>query len=184
MRRLRAAPWLACLLSLALGCRDDVARPVHVVAGAGAKDEMTLLPRASLAEYIEVSPDESRLLITLSSDARSCDTGTEAPTDAVSLSVNVVFPAGTQAEPGSYPMLEAGADPQKPHALPTAKLASGRVDFLPGGSLELRRLDLTHRGAVEGLLKFEFPGSADRPATRISGPFLAHFCRVNRLRAP
>lgn len=176
--------WFLATSALLLSCRDDAPAPVRIVAGAGTGDDLTLLPRASLAEYIEVSPSQSTLLITLSSDPRSCEAGAETPSDALSLSVRIVLPGGAKPEPGSYPMLSAGMDPEKPHALPTAKLRSGRVEFPAGGSLELRKVDLGNRGSVEGLLKFEFPGSAERPATRISGAFRAHFCRVNRLGEP
>ena len=167
-----------------VSCRDDASAPVRIVAGAGPNDDLTLVPRASLAEYIEVGPGDSTLLISLSSEARSCDGAPDTPPQAVSLSVKVVLPGGAKLEPGSYPMLGVGADPQKPYALPTAKLRGNRIEFPPGGSLELRKVDLENRGSLEGRLLFEFPGSAERPATRISGAFRAHFCRVDRLGSP
>jgi hypothetical protein len=66
--------------------------------------------------------------------------------------------------------------------LSTVKLHGRRQELQPGGELTLSQVDVSPQGTVEGLLKFEFTGSAERPATRVSGHFLAHFCRINRLR--
>jgi hypothetical protein len=181
-------PWLkpkALELALALAraaSRDNTASPIRIFASADARDQLTLVPRASLAEYIEISPTESALLLTLTSVERSCDGGPEPQGDSVSLAVRVLLPGTGKLTPGSYPILSGEQGEGRARALPTVKLRGRRVELRPGGELELREVDLSPQGSVAGLLKFEFPGDAEHPATRVSGRFSAHFCRISRLR--
>lgn len=173
----------AALLALAVlpACRDNSAAPIRIVLGPAPSDEATLVPKASLAELIEISQNETALLLTLSSVEQGCE-GPKAPqADAVSVSVRLVLPNGAKLEPGNYPLL--GADVvDKVHAVSTVNLHGRRKELRPGGDLQLQQVDATAQGTLEGLLKLEFAGDVEQPATRVSGRFLAHFCRINRLR--
>lgn len=173
--------WLLLAGSLP-ACRDDAAAPIHIVAGPQPSDSVTLVPRSALAEYIEVSADESALLVTLTSVERACGDPPRPAEDAVSLMLRVALPGGARLKPGGYPILADARDAERPHARITVKLRGHRKELLPGGELELRSVDLNPRGSVSGLLKLEFPGDAEHPATRVSGRFSAHFCRVSRLK--
>jgi hypothetical protein len=164
------------------GCRDNAAAPIRIDLGPGASDELTLIPRASLAELIEISPRESALFLTLTSAERTCEALAEADSDAAGVAIRLLLPAGSKLEPGSFPLLADGQSPDKPHVLSTVKLHGRRQELQPGGELTLSQVDATPQGSVEGLLKFEFTGNVEHPATRVSGHFLAHFCRINRLR--
>ncbi len=155
---------------------------MSILLGPHPADAATLVPRASLAEYIEISPDESVLLLTLSSEERSCEAPATSSPDAISLSMRVALPAGSKLEAGAYPVIGAGQAPSRPHALGTVKLKGRRRELPAGGELLLSNIDASPQGTLEGVLKLEFTGDAQRPATRVSGRFLAHFCRVNRLR--
>jgi hypothetical protein len=167
---------VAALLALTTlsGCRDNAASPIRIVLGPAPSDEATLVPKASLAELIEVSPNETELLLTLSSIEQGCE-GPKAPQpDALSVSVRLVLPNGAKLEPGSYPLL--GADVvDKPHAVSVVHLHGRRKELRPGGDLQLQQVDATAQGSLEGLLKLEFAGDVEHPATRVSGRFLAHF---------
>ena len=171
------------LLSLP-ACRDRGGAPIRIVLGPTPQDEVTLTPRSSLAEYIEVSAAETALLLTFYSAPRACDEGPDpAPgPDSVGLSVRIVLPQGEKLGPGSFPLLASSDAPQGAYATSTVKLHGQRRELLPGGSVELGALDLNPQGSVEGLLKLEFPGDIGHPATRVSGRFIAYFCRINRLR--
>jgi hypothetical protein len=173
----------ATLLALALsaGCRDNSAAPIRVVLGPAPSDEATLVPKASLAELIEISPSETALLLTLSSVEQGCEGPPVAQADALSVSVRLVLPNGAPLEPGNYPLLGAEVV-DKPHAMATVHLHGRRKELRPGGDLQLQHVDATAQGTLEGLLKLEFAGDVEQPATRVSGRFLAHFCRINRLR--
>lgn len=140
------------------------------------------MPRASLAELIEVSPNESVLFLTLTSAARTCDRPTDPEPDAASISMRLVLPGGSALQPGAFPLVADGQSVDKPHVLASVKLHGRRQELRPGGELTLGQVDASPQGGVEGLLKFEFTGDAEHPATRVSGHFLAHFCRINRLR--
>ena len=169
-------------LSLLAGCRDNAASPIHLVLGPAPGDEVTLVPRASLAELIEISPSESALLLTLTSVERTCEALPAPNAEAVGVALRLVLPGGAKLEPGNYPLLDAAQAEGRPHVQATVKLHGRRLELRPGGELELRQLDPSPQGALEGLLKLEFTGDAEHPATRVSGHFLAHFCRINRLR--
>jgi hypothetical protein len=150
------------------------------VLGPDAKDEATFTPRAALAELIETSPTETTLLVHLTTAPRTCD-GLPPPTpDEVAVALRLTLPAGVAVAPGSFPRgaLADGA----PALSTTVKLRGRKHELMPGGEVSLTRVDATPRGAIEGLLKLEFAGDAERPATRVSGRFLAHFCKISRLR--
>jgi hypothetical protein len=173
--------WLLLVGGL-LGCRDESAGAISIVTGPGRSDEATLVPRASLAEYIEVTPSESAVLLTFSSEPRGCEPGPEPKPSAVTLAIRLVLPNGSKLEPGSFPILGEKALADRPHAQPTVKLQGRRHELRPGGELTLQKVELSPQGYLAGLLSFESPGDAEHPATRVSGHFLAHFCRINRLR--
>ena len=175
--------WREILLTCALvACKADAAAPIRIVVGPGPSDQVTLVPGAALAEYIEVSAEQSVLLLTLSSSQRGCDSPPSTGNDGIGVSIRLNLPQGKKLEAGSYPILGEGADPAQPRASITVKLQGRRHELRPGGELELRELDLGPRGFISGLLKLESPGDAEHPATRVAGQFLAHFCRINRLR--
>lgn len=150
--------------------------------GPTPSDEVTLVPRASLAELIEITETESALFLTLTSALRTCEALPEPDPDNVGVSLRLVLPGGSKLEPGSYPIVDASQSVDKPHVLSTVKLHGRRQELRPGGELTLTQIDATPQGSIEGLLKFEFTGDVEHPATRVSGHFLAHFCRINRLR--
>lgn len=153
-----------------------------IVLGPKPSDEVTLIPQAALAEYIEISPTEGALLLTLSSEPRTCEAGAPSGPEAVSLSIRIVLPGGVPPNAGAYPMVGAGQSSEQPHALGTVKLRGHRSELPPGGEIVIQKVEANPQGTLEGLLKLEFTGNAERPATRVSGRFLAHFCRINRLR--
>jgi hypothetical protein len=170
------------LLLLLAGCRDTAAPTIRIDVGPAPTDEATLVPLASLAEFIELGPTESALLITLSSSPRTCEAPTSSEPDAASIAMRLLLPGGTKLAPGSYPLVAGGQSEDKPRVLATVKLNGRRRELGPGGELTISQVDLGPRGSVEGLLKFEFAGDAEHAATRVSGRFLAHFCRFSPLR--
>ncbi|HYQ16475.1 MAG TPA: hypothetical protein VEQ58_11980 [Polyangiaceae bacterium] len=169
-------------LLLLTACRDNVGAPIRIVLGATANDELTLTPRASLAELIEISPTETALLLTLTSAARTCDALPQDEPDAASVALRLWLPGAAKLEPGTFPLLEGTPTSDKPYAVATVKLHGRRQELRAGGDLQLTQVDSSPQGSLEGLLKLEFTGDATHPATRVSGHFLARFCRINRLR--
>ena len=177
----RRAAWLLAF-SLVGGCRDNTGAPIRIVLGPAPSDELTLAPRASLAEFIEISPTESALLLTLTSAARTCDALPEGEADAASVALRLWLPGAAKLEPGTFPLLQGSPVSDKPYALATVRLNGRRRELRAGGDLQLTQVELGPQGTLEGLLKLEFTGDGTDPATRVSGHFLARFCRINRLR--
>lgn len=172
----------SALFALALlGCRDHTAEPIQLSLGPAATDTATLIPRAAIAELIEISPTESVLLLTLSSTARSCDAPAAPDPEAVGVSIRLTLASGAKLVAGNYPMLPV-TTPDKPSLLVTVKMRTRRQELRPGGELQLTGVDPSPQGALEGRIAFEFSGELDQPATRVSGRFLARFCRISRLR--
>lgn len=148
--------------------------------GPAASDEASFTPRAALAELIELSPSETALFIHLTSAERTCDQLPAPTTDEVAVALRLTLPAGVKLVPGSFPRppVAEGAAP----LVTTVKLRGQKRELQPGGEISLTRVEANPQGVIEGLLKLEFPGDAQRPATRVAGRFLAHFCKINRLR--
>jgi hypothetical protein len=170
------------LVGLLSACRDDAAAPVRIVLGPASQDEVTLVPKSSLAELIEISPTETELHLTLSSIERGCDGAVNSSPDEVSLAVRLRLPGGAKLDAGRYPVAEPSPAADKPHALATVRSRGRRTELRPGGDVELQQVDATPLGSLVGLLKLDYAGDAEHPATRVSGRFAAHFCRINRLR--
>ncbi|MDF3067853.1 MAG: hypothetical protein K0R38_3454 [Polyangiaceae bacterium] len=179
MPRAREGLTFALLFALA-GCRSEPVPSIHVVLGPAASDEATFTPRAALAELIEVSPSETTLLVHLPSSERTCDAVAPASVEEVAVALRLTLPAGVKLVPGRFPRPPAveGTAP----LVTTVKLRGRKHELRPGGELSLSRIDASPQGVLEGLLKLEFAGDAEQPATRVSGRFLAHFCKINRLR--
>jgi hypothetical protein len=179
--RVALGVWLLAL-SLLGGCHDNAGAPIRIVLGPAPGDELTLTPRASLAELIEISPTESALLLTLTSAERACDAPPEAEPDAASVALRLWLPGAAKLEPGTFPLLEGSPTSDKPFAIATVKVHGRRQELHAGGDVQLSQVDPGPQGTLEGLLKLEFTGDAAQPATRVSGHFSARFCRINRLR--
>ncbi|RYZ07920.1 MAG: hypothetical protein EOO73_09470 [Myxococcales bacterium] len=150
--------------------------------GPAASDEATFTPRSALAELIEVSPSETTLLVHLTSSERTCDAVAPASAEEVAVALRLTLPAGVKLEPGSFPRPPFVAVEGRAPLMATVKLRGRKHELRPGGELSLSRIEANPQGVLEGLLKLEFAGDAEQPATRVSGRFLAHFCKINRLR--
>jgi hypothetical protein len=178
----RSALALVGCLALLGACRDEAAAPIRITLGPSPQDEVTLVPKASLAELIEISPTESELHLTFSSQERGCDAPAASTPDSLDLAVRLRLPGGAKLDPGRYPVAEANPAADKPHALATVRLHGRRSELRPGGDLELHQVDASPQGSIDGLLKLDYAGDAEHASTRVSGRFSAHFCRINRLR--
>jgi hypothetical protein len=145
--------------------------------------------KGAFSEYVEVPEQRNELRITLASYGVSCEQWIPPGKDDTAILVTIVTPPGTPPTAAKYPWVGLPAEPTEgapslPHptayALPKALVGPASRLFEPGGSVQLSRVDVEMRGAIEGTLAFEFPGTADRPATRLDGGFSAALCRISR----
>src|SRR5690606_8349066 len=105
------------------------------------------------------------------------------PEGAASITVVAVAPPGSALGTGEYVWAghEAhGGTPSRPersYAAPAVRVGPKSFVLQPGGQLRLTEALLTPSGHVEGILAFEFSGTAEHPATAVKGSFRARICR-------
>lgn len=181
-----------CILTLA-GCSRGPEHRVTITEGP----TVTRFPvKGAFAEYFEVSGQRNELRITLSSYGASCERWVPPAGDDPVALVTVVTPPqvtptataypwpGLPAEVGAGNGEAASAAPHPPapvaYALPKVLLGKRSRLFQPGGGVTLSRVELDTHGTIAGTLAFEFPGTAEHPATRLDGTFEAPLCRISR----
>lgn len=180
---LRRDPWVACLVTTiscaALACDERKTHEITIIDGATTT---RLATRSEFAEYVELPGDHNELRITLASYPVSCDRWV-GPAEGQSLvTVVITLPPETQPAPGSYSwsaIPPADEHIRTSYALPKAHFGPRARLFEPGGAVRLTGVQLDAHGSITGTLAFEFPGEADRPATRIDGNFDARVCRLS-----
>jgi len=172
-------------LATGAGCHQDSGAAVQLVVGRRNTEQRSFVPRTALARYVELPREHNELILTLASYKASCERFVPPGPGQASVTVTLVTPPGRKPETGSYdwrgPALRGGTKSRPGHAYaePTARIGSRSYIFPPGGSVQLKHVALDPHGRVDGLLAFEFPGDADRPAMSIKGRFHAKICRLD-----
>ncbi len=165
--------------SAVLSCDRASTHEITVVDGASiAHFEV----KSAFAEYIEVAGVRDQLTLTLSSYPLSCERWVAPHEGDSALTIVIVSPPGSAPSVGTYPWsgIPAADQPLKePYALPKAQFGDRSRLFEPGGSVRLTALRLESHGTIAGTVAFEFPGTAESPATRIDGSFDAKVCRLS-----
>ncbi len=179
---MRARHPLVCLLVvIAAGCQRTPKPALRLDVGPAANEKISFAPESAFAEYIELPGVGHELRITLASYAVSCENWIAPTRDQVLVNVLVTVPPGAPPGPGAY----AWSGPSdRARALPSARIGPRGYEFPPGGSVTLSNVELEARGSVTGVLAFEFPGDAERPAKSLSGAFDAKLCRVSKAGQP
>jgi hypothetical protein len=167
------------LLALSLGaCSKPKADVLTIVEGTSTS---RFTVKSAFADYVELPGARNELRITLAGYPASCDRWTPPGEDERLVTVVVVTPPDAKPAVATYPWLGLPPDGEpvrEPYALPKALHGKTSRLFDPGGGISLTGVALEQHGSIRGTLAFEFPGAADRPATRIEGSFTAPLCRV------
>lgn len=168
----------AIVLSIAAGCADRNVREITFTDGSNTR---RIAVRSAFAEYLELGSLRSEIRLTLASYPVSCERWIPPPDAEAAVTVVIVLPAGSRPAAGSF-AFRGVPPPEEPvrEAYAVPKVLLGRRSRLlePGGTLKLGTLQTEPHGSVTGLLAFEYPGTAERPATRLEGAFTAKMCRV------
>lgn len=172
----RAPSGAALLAAALLGCGPSRDQAVSLVDGATA----TRFPvQSAYAEYIELPGMRNELRLTLADYAVSCERWIPPKEGTHALTLVVATPSKDPPKVGSYAW--TGVVPEgplaEPYALPKVLIGDRSRLFEPGGMVRLTEVGLDAHGTIRGTLAFEFPGDANRPATRITGNFEAKMCR-------
>ena len=173
----RCVAALSCLVSF--GCNPKPKYEITILQ-AGASTRFPVV--TAFAEYVELPSSHDELRLTLAGYAASCDAWVPPKKGESALDVTIVLPAGVRPTATTYAWtgIPNPEEPLKaPYALPKALFGEGSRLFEPGGTVRLTDVELDLHGSVKGTLAFEYPGDADRPATRIDGGFEARFCRID-----
>lgn len=176
---------VVAMAALARGCHAPEAAELELVVGAEDSERVRFRPESSFAELLRLPGEHDELRVTLAGYEASCERFVPPGPGRASITVTVAFPAGVEPKPGTYSWTghEAHggtpARPERPYALPTARLGPRGYVFPPGGSITLSAVELSPRGRVEGLLAFSFPGDASHPAMSATGRFSARLCRAD-----
>ena len=176
------------LLGLVLclsACRAESHGNVSLVLGESRVEPRVVEVRSAFAEYLVLPDLRNELRITLASYESSCDHYALPRSDETALIVTIATPAATPPGKGAYDWAGHAAHggtperPERPYAVPVARVGDRGYEFQPGGSVELKELGLAEGDRVAGLLNFEFPGDGQRAAQGIKGSFSARVCRSN-----
>jgi len=187
MRALRFPTWsfrvVALLLLLPACAQRKLPEIEFTLSAPGVK--RSFAPLAALAEYLELPNGGNELRITLSSYPLSCDTFRAPTAEEILVTVTLVTGADTQITPNSYPWAghpRTGEAPQARSAEPIIRIGARSWSLAPGGQIKLQEAPLDRERVISGLLDFEFPGTAEAGASRLSGAFKAKLCQVERLK--
>jgi hypothetical protein len=181
MRRapLRRSALVLALICPCVACEERKTHEITITDGATTT---RLTTQSEFAEYVALPGDHNELRLTLASYQASCDRWVPPADGQTLITVVIVLPPETSPAPGAYGWsgIPTTDEPLRAsYALPKAHFGSRARLFEPGGAVRLTQVQLDAHGSVAGTLAFEFPGEADRPATRIDGNFEAHVCRVS-----
>lgn len=203
-------PLMLVLCSIASGCDSEAPAKIHVNLGARPEDQLSFVPKASLAEYTELPGEGAELRVILSSHPATCDAYVPLADDQILVAMTFSLPSGVKLQPGPYlwmglsehdlhpdasaPSTIAQApanaarvpdapsdDPQIARVLPFIRIGKRAAELPPGGHVELTEVRLDAQGTVRGLLKIEQAGSVGLPATSLLGSFAARWCRISML---
>lgn len=165
-------------------CRPKTGSEIYVIGGPDPAAHREFRPLASYAEYLVLPGARRELKVTLASYAVSCDAFVEPGEDDTSVTITVLSPIDQEIAPGSYVWAGHAAHggteqmPERPYALPVARIGHRGLVLPPGGELQLDSVATTQDGRVRGLLNFDFAGDAERPAASMKGSFEAKLCRA------
>ncbi|MBN2191899.1 MAG: hypothetical protein JW751_03715 [Polyangiaceae bacterium] len=176
----------ACLLG---GCGRTTAPAIELVLGEDDRAPRTIAPKSAWAEHLAVPGARNELRIVLGTGDIPCDRYVPLGDDEVLLTITITSPLERPIGPGVYAWTEStrASDPKAPTpplAIPKVVIGNRSIQPLPGGGIELRRVELPPQGMVTGVLGFAFPGGAGAPATSIKGTFAARSCVAGDTIAP
>jgi hypothetical protein len=178
---------VACVsLVFTSACHERNEPTIQLVTGMGNEQQLSLSPKSSFAEYVELPTQGDQLSIVLTDFTSSCDEYTSTPANGVMITLTFILPVGQRPLAGTYPWPGlpsnvnslAELDLKAPIVIPVVKHGPKSMTLLPGGSVDLQRLSLERQGEVAGVMRLEQSGGDGQPATRLFGSFVARVCRT------
>ncbi len=184
--------WLTSLiLCPAIGlssCRDSSAPVVQIVAGNSNEQQISFAPKVSFAEYAELPAGGDELRVSLANYDLKCDGYSPVPEGGVIVVLTFLLPVGQRPSVGTYPwpglptggkLSDANFELKTQLVMPVVRIGKTSTALLPGGNVDIQRINLERQGEVVGVMRLEQSGGDGQPATRLFGSFTARVCRTS-----
>jgi len=171
-----------------VGCRDNNPSVIQIVAGNSSDQQLTFAPVASLAEYVELPNRGDELRVSLANYELNCDGYSPNPDGGAVVVLTFLLPVGQRPTVGTYfwPGLQKGdkspdadLELKTPVVMPVVRIGKRSIALLPGGNVDIQRLNLERQGEVVGVMRLEQSGGDGQPPTRLFGSFTARVCRTS-----
>ncbi len=184
----RAAAFVVASFMLVVGCRENDPSVIQIVAGGAGEQQLTFAPVASLAEYVELPNRGDELRVSLANYDLNCDGYSPNPDGGVLVVLTFLLPVGQHPIAGTYfwPGLpkgdkstDADFELKTPVVMPVVRIGKRSIALLPGGNVDIQRLNLERQGEVVGVMRLEQSGGDGQPPTRLFGSFRARVCRTS-----
>ncbi len=172
---------------LTLACRDNSLPVIQIVAGNLGEQQVDFTPQSAFAEYVELPNGGDELRVSLANYELNCDSYAPNPNSGVLVVLTFLLPVGQRPAIGSYPWpglpkgdksADANFELKTPVVMPVIRIGKKSIALLPGGNVDIQRLNLERQGEVVGVMRLEQSGGDGQPPTRLFGSFTARVCRT------
>lgn len=172
---------------LTFACRENSLPVIQIVAGNFGEQQINFTPQSAFAEYVELSNGGDELRVTLANYELNCDGYAPNPDSGVLVVLTFLLPVGQRPSVGTYPWpglpkgdksADANFELKTPVVMPVIRIGKKSIALLPGGNVDIQRLNLERQGEVVGVMRLEQSGGDGQPATRLFGSFTARVCRT------
>jgi len=173
--------------SVTSSCQENHAAVIQIMTGDSSEQQVSFTPKASLAEYVELPSGGDELRVTLANYELNCDAYAPTPDNGALVVLTFLLPVGQHPVIGSYPWsglprgeksADSNFDLKSPVVMPVIRLGKKSLAMLPGGLVDIQRLNLERQGEVAGVMRLEQSGGDGQPPTRLFGSFAARVCRT------
>jgi len=188
MRRLCELALLATAEWASISCRDNSPASIQLMTGASAEQQVSFVPKSAFAEYVELPTGGDELRITLANYELNCDTYASNPDAGILVVHTFLLPVGQHFAVGTYPWpglprgeksSDGNFDLKSPVVMPVIRQGKLSIPLLPGGNVDIQRINLERQGEVAGVMRLEQSGGDGQPPTRLFGSFAARVCRTS-----
>jgi hypothetical protein len=171
-----------------VACRENSSPTIQIVTGVADEQQISFSPKSSFAEYVELPIGGDELRVTLANYDLSCEGYTPTPEGGALVVLTFLLPVGQRPTAGTYPWpglpegsktAGANVDLRTPVVMPVVRIGKTSHALLPGGNVDIQRLNLERQGEVTGVMRLEQSGGEGQPPTRLFGTFTARVCRTS-----
>ncbi len=169
-------------------CLENSSPVVQIVTGNSSEQQISFAPKITFAEYVELPNGNDELRVSLANYELSCEGYSPVPEGGVLVVLTFLLPVGQRPVVGTYPWpgLPKGNTPtdtslelKTPVVMPVIRIGKKSNALLPGGNVDIQRINLERQGEVAGVMRLEQSGGDGQPATRLFGSFTARVCRTS-----